>query len=442
VTPSALSSAMDRHRRKPLMGIERRWVVFFLACLLFVLSQFYRASIAVIAPDLVSELALDTKGLSLVSAAFFYAFAVMQIPIGLYLDSIGPRLVMTLLSLVAVAGALLFAWGHSASVLILGRTLLGVGMACNLMGTLKLITLWFGPLRFATLSALVVSIGTAGNIAASSPLVLLVQSVGWRMSFVIFAGINLVLALLFAVIVRDRPESSELMQVPAKVSTDRREIVAGVKALFSEKDYWIISLGTFCRYGIFAAVQALWAGPFLMKVVGLPPVTAGNLLFLMSLGLVIGSPVSGWLSDALVRSRKAVIMTGLVGMLLILLVLARISTGANVWLLAALFFAFGWFSSAGQIMYAHIKERMPIERAGTAMTGINFFTMAGVAVFLQGLGSLMQRWHPEASLGPEAFRGAFHFCSGCLLVTALLYIGTRETIGRARKESKTAAGDR
>jgi hypothetical protein len=81
-------------------------------------------------------------------------------------------------------------------------------------------------------------------------------------------------------------------------------------------------------------------------------------------------------------------------------------------------------------MYAHIKERMPIERAGTAMTGINFFTMAGVAVFLQGLGSLMQRFYPEAALGAGAFRGAFLFCAGCLLVTAALYLMTKETLGR------------
>lgn len=81
-------------------------------------------------------------------------------------------------------------------------------------------------------------------------------------------------------------------------------------------------------------------------------------------------------------------------------------------------------------MYAHIKERMPIERAGTAMTGINFFTMTGGAVFLQGLGNLMERLHPGASLGPAAFRASFLFCAGCLAVTALLYLMTKETLGR------------
>ena len=415
------------------ISAPRRWVIFFLACFLFVLSQFYRASVAVISPDLMAELALDARGLSLVSAAFFYAFAAMQIPIGLYLDSIGPRITMTVLTLVAVAGALLFAMGDSLAALVAGRALLGIGMACNLMGTLKLITLWFGPLRFATLSALVVSVGTVGNIVAATPLVIMVDAVGWRGAFLVFAAVNLLLAVVFFLVVRDRPASADDDRAASPVPAGLGEALAGVRALFSEKDYWIISLGTFCRYGIYAAVQALWAGPFLMQVLGVSPVATGNLLFLMSIGIVIGSPICGWLSDAAIGSRKVVIISGLAGMLAVLVVLSRLSSGVGFAPLAVLFFGFGFFSSAGQVMYAHIKERMPIERAGTAMTGINFFTMAGVAIFLQGLGSLMQRFYPEAALGAGAFKGAFLFCAGCLLVTAILYLMTKETLRRGSR---------
>lgn len=411
--------------------ISRRWVIFFITCLLFVLSQFYRASVAVISPNLIADLNLDTRGLSLLSAAFFYAFAVMQIPVGLYLDSVGPRIAMTVLTLVAVAGSLLFAIGESLTPLVTGRVLLGIGMACNLMGTLKLITLWFGPLRFATLSALVISVGTAGNIAAATPLVLMVQAMGWRMTFVVFAAINLLFAFLCFTVVRDRPETLAGGPPVSEVSGRPGEVFAGVKALFAEKDYWIISLGTFCRYGIYAAVQALWAGPYLMKVIGISPVSAGNLLFLMSIGLIAGSPFSGWLSDVWIRSRKPVIVGGLVGMVLVLVLLCRLDAGTGYFTLAVLFFGFGFFSSAGQIMYAHIKERMPIERAGTAMTGINFFTMTGAAAFLQGLGNLMARLYPGASLGPDAFRASFLFCAGCLVVTALFYLFTKETLGRS-----------
>ena len=414
----------------------RRWIVFLLACLLFVLSQFYRASVAVISPDLIDELALDTPQLSLVSAAFFYAFALMQIPISMYLDGIGPRIGMAALSLVAVGGSVVFALSDSVSALVFGRVLMGVGMACNLMGPLKLITLWFSPKYFATLSALVVSIGTMGNLVAATPLVLLAQSMGWRNAFLVMAGINLVLVVLFFLIGRDRPKTPLVPDVPEAASTRIGDIFKSLLSLFKEKDYWIISLGTFSRYGIFAAVQALWAGPFLIQVLEVPPVSAGNLLVLTSVGIVVGSPVFGWFSDTVFRHRKGVVVSSLLGMAALLLIFTRLSSGTGMAVLSVLFFSFGFFGSAGGIMYAHIKERMPVERAGAAMTGINFFTMIGVAVFLQGLGNMMKVLHPGDSMGRAAFIDGFGFCALCLVITTVLYLFTVETLGRRRDTRK------
>ena len=408
-------------------AISRRWVIFIIASSSFVLSQFYRVSVAVISPNLIQDLGLDTSSLSLISAAFFYAFALMQIPVALYLDSIGPRISMTVLTLLAVAGSLIFAMGESLSMMVVGRVLMGIGMACNLMGTLKLITLWFGPLRFGTLSALVLSFGTLGNILATTPLVVIVSKIGWRTTFFGLAGLNLIIVLLFYFIVRDRPPDAE-HDLSDGVSLSLKETLSGIRALFALKDYWIISFGSFCRYGIFAAVQALWAGPYLMTGIGISPVATGNLILLMNVGLVVGSPISGYISDAVLRSRKLPINAGLLGMIGVLVVLANLKSGTSFLLLAFLFFGFGFASSAGQVMMAHIKERMPIERAGTALTGVNFFTMIGVAFFLQLLGSVMQYLYPQASLGAEAFKDAFYLCAGFLGVTTFLYLFTAETV--------------
>ena len=417
-------------------ALSRRWIIFSTATLLFLLSQFYRASVAVITPDLIRELGLDTRGLSLISASFFYAFALTQIPIGMYLDTIGPRIAMTALSLLGAAGALVFAAGDSIGTLVAGRILLGAGMACNLMGTLKLITLWFPPLRFATLGALVLSFGTLGNMTAATPLVLAVQAMGWRMSFVVFAGINILLALLFFAAARDRPDTPGAAEPSPAVSTDLRGVGSNLRALMGEKDYWIIALGAFCRYGIFAAVQALWAAPYLMTVIGISPVATGNMLLLMGIGVIIGSPVHGWFSDSVFKTRKGVIMTGLIGMTLVLIILACLPRGTGLTVLSPLFFAFGFFTSACQVMYAHIKERVPIERAGTAMAGVNFFTMVGVAVYLQGLGSLMQYLYRGESLSAPAFRAAFFFCAACLVLAVVLYGFTVETRGKSKKPAE------
>ena len=408
-----------------LLAASRRWMIFAMASLLFLLSQFYRASIAVITPQLIADTGINTRELSLISVGFFYAFALAQIPIGIYLDRFGARRTMTCLSIVAALGALVFAWADSFQGLMAGRLLLGIGMACNLMGPLKLLTLWFSPARFATLTALVVSIGTAGNLIAATPLVLLVQAFGWRITFTLFSGATLVLVLVFNAVVTDGPKTP-IQSNGENLPPSLRDTLAGIGNLFHTKDYWIISLGTFCRYGIFAAFQALWAGPFLMNAMGLSAITTGNMIFLMNIGLIFGLPLWGILSDRILDTRKGVVIGGLAGFSVILLAMAFLPASVSQTVLYALFFLCGIFSSSGMVMYSHIKERVPLNKAGAAMTGINFFTMAGAAVFLQGLGAIMQHFFPVDTLGFAAFQTAFIVCSACLAGTALLYFQTRE----------------
>jgi MFS family permease len=418
-------------------GALRIWAGFSAAVSLFVISQFYRASVAVISPHLIRDPGLTPSGLSLLSAAFFYAFAATQVPVGLYLDRIGPRRGMTALSMIAVIGSLIFSLADTVAGLTAGRFLLGVGMACNLMGTLKLVTFWFPANRFGFFSGLVFSLGTVGNIAATTPLVLSVQAFGWRYTFMGFAVFNALLAFLFYIVVSENkrfPENSPSPETLPAQAKRFRDLFHGFSRLFRKRDYWIISLATFCRYGIFAAVQALWAGPFLIMSLSYPPVVAGNILFLMNVGLIAGAPLNGFLSD-IFDSRKRVVMFGLFASALVLVALSFLREAWGVWPPTLLFFLFGIFNGSGTMMYAHIKERMPVSMAGTAMTGINFFTMAGAAVFLQGFGFVMDLMRTGNTLLKSDFHHAFRLCALVLFIVCLLYLTTEETsAGRLEKK--------
>ena len=409
--------------------MSRRWAIFLITSSNFFLSQFYRATNAVIADQLLLDLSLDTQGLGTLSAAFFYAFAITQIPISILLDRIGPRLMMTGLSLLGITGALIFAWADSFAMGLLGRILLGIGMACNLMGTLKLLTAWFKPTTFATLTGIVFSIGTVGNMAATVPLAFLVDIVGWRQAFMAIAGINLVLVLTLYLVVRDTPSVGPTKSAGQMTKTESNAF-RGLFALFKERAYWIISLTSFVGYGIYAAFQTLWAGPYLTEVMGLSVMNAGHVILLMNVGAIAGAPVWGWLSDRILHTRKWVVSGGMVIFILILLTLAVISSKTTLVILMMLFISFGFFRSSGALLYVQIKETMPLEMAGTAMTGINFFTMIGPAVFLQGLGVLMQTLYPQSSRGPEAFTASFTLCALLLLLVSVLYLFTKDTITR------------
>jgi len=380
----------------------------------------------VIAPELIRDLSLDTEGLGLLSAAFFYGFALTQIPISLLLDKVGPRWMMTVLSLLGIVGAVIFSMADSVGIGLVGRVLLGIGMACNLMGTFKLLTDWFEPLLFATLSGVVASIGTFGNMIAATPLVMLVEQMGWRHSFQLIAGINLILTLTFFVVVHDRPPRPSIRTSSREPSISMKQAVLNLARLLGNRDYWVISVASFVRYGTFAAFQALWAGPFLIEVMGYSAISTGNLILLMTVGLIIGGPLWGALSDRVFKTRRRLIIFCLLCLALLYLILVSISPGTRPVVMMPIFFAFGLISSGGMLMYPHIKDLVPQEMAGAAMTGVNFFNMLGPAVFLQGLGILMQRLYPDASRGPAAFDAAFWVCLVMLLAVSGLYFFSKE----------------
>jgi MFS family permease len=137
------------------MFVER-WAIFGICVSLFLMSMFYGASAPIIAPDLINDLILNSQDLVLLGAVFFYSFALIQPVIGISLDRFGARLTMIVLNFIAVAGALIFA--HAGGLLggIVGRSLLGLGMAAKLMGPLTLFTKWFEPKIFASITGLLI----------------------------------------------------------------------------------------------------------------------------------------------------------------------------------------------------------------------------------------------------------------------------------------------
>jgi sugar phosphate permease len=420
---------MPTFNREPFpRELSNRWVIFSVTSFLYLLSMFYRSSITVIAPDLMTDLSLDVSSLSLISASFFYAYALIQIPMGIVLDHAGPEKAMPWSYLLAFVGVLMFAWAESAPLLVLGRLLMGVGMACSLIGTFKVFTIWFGPAHFATLSATVISIGSLGTLASTSPLVLSTQSIGWRSTFALIAFSHLLLTGLLYLVMRGKPAGDgHGSPTPQQEGSRLRQTADVLHLIVRKKDFWLISAAGFLRYGIYGAVQSLWAGPYLINVMGCSPLVAGNILFLFNLALILGGPVSGYLSDKVLRTRKWIMVMALWGLSGSLFALACLPVGTTIVVLAALFTLFGFFGSSGGVLYTHVKELMPSTMVATALTAMNFFVMLGAAIFIQGLGSLMQFLYPSASLGHAAFNTAFLGCASLLLIAGVLYLFTRDS---------------
>ncbi len=412
----------SQHPLKPLL-------IFSILSGLFILSMFYRVSNAVIAPNLVRDFGLSAETLGILGGAYFYSFALFQIPMGPLLDRIGPRIVISSFSLVGAVGALLFASGASFAWVLVGRILIGVGMSCVLMGSFKVFVLKFSPDRFATLVGILLSIGTLGNILAASPLAYLTSTMGWRKTFIVAGGITALLAFLILWVLKGEKTAEE----DRTSSKPEIRVFPSMRMILGSLVFWQLGSVAFFRYGTLMSLQGLWLGPYLIDVHGYSPVETGNLLVVLAMGSIIGGPVAGRLSDQVFRSRKGVALWGFVLYALSIFPLVGVLNIKSYLIHACLFFLIGLFSSFGMIIYSHAKELFPISISGTVMTLVNFFTMAGAAIFMPLIGKVVESFPKTNHTYPaEAYHLAFLICFFGVSASVIFYaFSKREKTQRA-----------
>jgi MFS family permease len=402
-----------------------RWYIFAMCGSTYVISGFWRVSNAVIAGDLARDLALSPEVLGLMGGAFFYSFGLAQLPMGPLLDRFGPRIVISLLACFGAASAVAFALAGSGTVAVLARAGIGLGMAAVLMGSFKILTTWFSPHEFATLSGILIAIGNLGGIGATAPLAWLSDQLGWRGACLCMAAVTLMLACGIYLVTRDRPPLLDGAPVPTSPSF--ADIRSGLRTVFGSGAFWCLAPLGFASYGALITAQGLWGVPFLVHTYGMSKATASGVLLAIPVGVVCGAPTWGRWSDMLGR-RKPLVLAGLGAMLLLFSSLA-LHLPLPRWGLAAQCWLIGFTSAALYILYTQVKESFPLSIAGTALTALNFFVILGAAMFQQMTGLIMGCWKPSADgvLPLVAYQWGFGVSAGLLVLALALYLLCRDT---------------
>ena len=314
-------------------------------------------------------------------------------------------------------------------------------MASVLMGSLKVFTLRFPPERFATLVGILFSIGTLGNILGASPLAYLSSTIGWRTAFVIAGGITIVLAFVAFWVLG----GEEGGRAPFSSSDQAGSIGQTIRLLVRSLGFWQMGAVAFFRYGTFMSLQGLWLGPYLMEIKGYSPVQAGNLLIMLAVGAIAGGPFGGRLSDRAFRSRKRVALAGFTLYGLSLFPLVGIWTIESRFWFSLVFFFIGFFYGFAIVIYSHAKALFPPAISGTAMAGVNFFTMAGVAVFMPALGWIIESFHRTGNRYPaEAYHLCFLICFLGMAASLVFYAFSKTEKDRSefRVQSSEPQNDR
>jgi sugar phosphate permease len=404
---------------------HHRWFIFNLCAIMFILSQFWRGSTAVIASDLSHDLGLSSENLGLLGGAFFYSFCLAQLPMGPLLDRFGSRLVMSLLACIGAASAIVFAFSDSVAIAILARAGIGVGMAAALMGSYKILTTWFLPNEFATLASIILSIGYLGAIGATAPLAWLSETFGWRGASICMATFTLLIAVVTYLVVRDHPPQQSC--IPPQSTPSRTDIFLGFRTIFGSRSFWCLAPLTFASLGAQTAVQGLWGVPYLMDAYGLSKATASGILLAIPVGFICGAPLWGRLSDKLGR-RKLPILLGQAAMLLVFSSLV-LNLQLSRWGLLLQFWLLGMTAASNFILFVQVKEIFPLSIVGTALTALNFFTTLGAAIFQHMVGIIMDCWTPsiKGTLPTIAYQWGFGVSAALLAMALIVYMGSRDS---------------
>lgn len=391
-----------------------RWVVFCLLAFGYLLVYFHRLCPAVVALDMQADLQTGGALLGFLAAAYFYPYALMQLPSGLLSDSWGPRKTITVFFALAGAASIFLGMVESMGTAILARVLVGLGVAMLFVPTMKIMTQWFKTESFARMTGILMAVGGLGAYTASRPLAWLSDLLGWRGSFVAIGAATLVVAVAIWFLVRNTPEDMGFPAVNPNISDNPEKVPAiglaqGMKMVLSSGRFWLLAAWFFFSFSIFFSFGGLWGGPYLMHVYGLSKAEAGNILGMLALAMVVGSPVCSWLSDSVFRSRKKVIILASIITVFTTIPLAFFTDAMGRPALYLICFLLGMFNSAVVVVaFTAAKELFPVEIAGTAVGLVNLFPFLGGAVAPPILGAILEAQEKTATgYSAQAYSKAF-----------------------------------
>src|SRR3990167_167708 len=402
----------------------------FIICLLGASYYFYETILEIIPSTLVNPLMtsfhLTASQVGWLDSCYFSTYALMQIIGGMLLDKFGARRIMPLAAGLCGLGLFIFASTNHYFIAILGRTIAGFGGAFGLMGAMFIVSQWI-QLRWVALGlSLTIMVGLSGGLL-EAPLTSLVVTIGWRSTIYLLSTIAFIFLLFFILVIRDNPERTCLQQ----------DLLSEVKAVIGSSQNWYIAIFEGLIYIITGTLGSLWGINFLKTYYPtLSSHTAAAINSMIFLGWILGSPISGWLSDVIYKRKPFLVISSFLCILILLLI--TYETQLSVLSLFLSFLSLGLLSSFSGLCYAMGCELNP-KTTGTAIGFINMLATLPTLFAAPLFGWLLDCWQSHHNLNNQiyslnAYQHAMILEYGLITVAFLLALFfIKESLGRATR---------
>ena len=427
---------------------QRRAVMLFLAfAFAYFLSTLIRAVTATLAPTLVQEFALSAADLGLLAGGYFFGFALTQLPLGAWLDRLGPKRVVLAFLAVAVLACVAFALASGFVELLLARIMCGVGVSACLMAPLTSYRRWYAPGAQMRASSWILMTGALGMVASTLPVQWLLPMVGWRGLFLVLGGLLALSMALIAwqvpaesaapvpeaesdLVIADRPVAPTGEAPSTELTTSAA--TQGYSAVWRDPFFRSLAPFGFVGYGGMVAIQTLWAAPWLVNVAGYTAVAASTAMFWLNVAMMVAFLLWGWVNPWLARKgwrAQRLMAWGLPVhiALLALMACAGAHLGSYSGLLWTLFCITGTVATLAQ---PAIGMAFPSALAGRALSSFNLLIFSGVFAVQWGIGLLIDGLRALGWSPASAYQGAVGVFALCVLAS---YVHMLHAIGSGQK---------
>lgn len=402
------------------------WVVWGLAATFYFADYLARVAPGVMHRSLQIDFGINEAEFGIITASFYFPYILMQIPVGLTVDCLSIRAVLTVMSLVTAVGCVVFGLADSLMVASLGRMLIGFSAAFAFVSSLRLATSWFPPVMLGLLAGLTQALGMLGAAAGEAPVSFLVANVGWQHSMLIIGVVFVVLAVLLYQFVRDKPG---MKRVEIR-HEERLGLWESLRIILSHRQTWLNALYTGFVFAPTAVIGEAIGPAYLQYGRGLTAHVAAFATGLIFIGWGIGGPLSGWLSDRLGRRKPLMIASALSGFVLTLIfVYFPYLDRVGVYLI---FFVFGFTNTGVAIGYAVAAEIQETKVIGTALAFTNMMSILIGAMMQPLVGRLVDmvsgtRAYNVESLLLTDFQAGLKLLPICSLIALILACMVKET---------------
>ncbi|MET0319854.1 MAG: MFS transporter [Duganella sp.] len=376
-------------------------MVFLLVFLPFALGHYLstlmRMVNATLAPYLTTALALTPGQLGLLTSAFFFAFALVQLPVGVALDRWGPARVQLPMLTMAALGTLAFGFGRDFAELLVARAVIGFGVGGCFMASVKALSTWIAPARLPSVQGYLIAVGGLGAASATLPVRIALEHNDWR---TLFTGLALAI-MLTGLLIR-------LLAPPQATTVHRQSLRAAMGEVLRHPSFREAALLVLIPHAVFFGIQGLWISRWLSDVAGYGEDRVSWLLYLGMGAVIVGAIAVGMITEWAGRRGVRPVRVAAVGVALFIIVQAGFilgwSPGYAVW--AVLFTLVG---SVTGIDYTMVAQSLPGRLTGRAATCLNLLIFLGAFAVQAGFGLVVDCWRPDASghYPAQAYQVAF-----------------------------------